>query len=100
MARPACSAACATWMSSWLGCERPPRHSMITTRRRFAAIPVAASSAHGAAAMDLQNALRSERYHALQDTLKQAIERPMLLDAAREPCRTCVPPWPSPPGTS
>jgi CHAD domain-containing protein len=47
---------------------------------------------HGVAAMDLQNAMQSERYHALQATLQQAIERPMLLDAASEPCRTALPP--------
>jgi len=47
---------------------------------------------HGVAAVDLQNAMRSERYHALQETLQQAIERPVLLDAAWEPCRTALPP--------
>jgi CHAD domain-containing protein len=47
---------------------------------------------HGVAATDLQNAMRSERYHALQETLKQAIERPVLRDAAWEPCRTALPP--------
>jgi CHAD domain-containing protein len=47
---------------------------------------------HGAAAAELQNAMRSERYHALQVMLQQAIERPVLLDAAWEPCRTALPP--------
>lgn len=47
---------------------------------------------HGAAAADLQNSMRSERYHALRVMLQQAIERPLLLDAAREPCRTALPP--------
>jgi CHAD domain-containing protein len=47
---------------------------------------------HGVAAKDLQSAMRSERYRALQETLKQAIEQPVLLDAAWEPCRTALPP--------
>ena len=47
---------------------------------------------HAAAAMDLQDGLRSARYHALIDALMQAIELPMLLDAARENCRNVLPP--------
>jgi CHAD domain-containing protein len=47
---------------------------------------------HAAAAVDLQTGLRSVRYHALIDTLKQSIERPVLLNAARENCRDVLPP--------
>ncbi len=65
---------------------------MKTTRKRYRRCSGSLQARHAAAAMDLQTALRSERYHALQDTLKQAIERPMLLDAAREPCRNVLPP--------
>jgi CHAD domain-containing protein len=47
---------------------------------------------HAAAAVALQDAMTSERYHVLQGTLERAIERPLLLDAAWETCREALPP--------
>jgi CHAD domain-containing protein len=47
---------------------------------------------HAVAARDLQDAMRSERYHDLRETLEQAIERPVLLEAAWGPCRSTLPP--------
>jgi CHAD domain-containing protein len=47
---------------------------------------------HEVAARDLHNAMRSERYHDLQETLKQVINRSVLLDPAGERCRTALPP--------